>query len=699
MQPSTCDDYVSTDLVLPSRKVDMLCGRHPFSLQTYFALLLAHQAESKKEGDKKQFGWTKLKSEMYTRDSLFFRLGLMQQDCPFDANPVYSSIVARYPIRWGCDEVSTSAVSSAVSSACPTPDPTPRKDTAGRKNKLKNMLHQNAVVASLNKVEDVDFAATLNQDDLYSSHSYVMSVFAGLLAGLHAEKMEDDCFFNSLLQGDNLNIMSTIPGDKDGSTLGKLRKTAKKKPILRLQLSPTYSIGTLVQSYRDIYVSAEQEVSNLKSLEAIPNWMFPVTYWGKTVQLKKSVEKSYNIKNVSSSKDEYDDGEEDEDEELDEDIFNFEEKITSLAENLVKTLKRKANARIMETRNEIETTTKHINQLHMGFEDKLADTLRLESRRNYLMEETRKWKKKNGAPHKRLINFLMRRQVEAIVPFDEEKSLVELEAAVARLRWLKERLPSQKMRGGWTLCFTRLVGEPVYDLTESRRLYAIRQRDKGARSSIRSRMVSGTFRSQGQSQRQAQGKAQVTMPSEKRRHIRWTRTAGESYQKVLLARRMNSSLGEMIVCGGVRRNVLLARVVVDETNQPEGAIMLESMALPNCKHNEIASYMVAARIGFQGRELCEATQLSFAVTTTPSGRYLSEFGLRALRTELPGSELETNRLRQKVLWNIFKEARYQSADVVRTVVKIQALFRRRLATRRMNRIRASRIKRKTFKNK
>mmetsp|Transcript_35567 Transcript_35567/g.66402 ORF Transcript_35567/g.66402 Transcript_35567/m.66402 type:complete len:202 (-) Transcript_35567:118-723(-) len=190
----------------------------------------------------------------------------------------------------------------------------------------------------------------------------------------------------------------------------------------------------------------------------------------------------------------------------------------------------------------------------------------------------------------------------------------------------------------------------------------------------------------GNSQRQGQVQAAPTA-STLRRHIRWTRSAGEKYQKELQTRRLNSSLGEMVVCGGLRCNVLLARVVVDEANHPGATIMLESLTLPGCKHVEVAEHMLSARIGFHGRDLCEATHHSFAVTRTSGGRCVSEFGLRVLRTELPAAELESTRLRQKILWNVFKEARYRSAAVLKTVIKLQSVFRRRLAARYTRRLR------------
>mmetsp|Transcript_22022 Transcript_22022/g.37292 ORF Transcript_22022/g.37292 Transcript_22022/m.37292 type:complete len:157 (+) Transcript_22022:56-526(+) len=155
--------------------------------------------------------------------------------------------------------------------------------------------------------------------------------------------------------------------------------------------------------------------------------MLPVNYWGKTTPMKANKNKPAKPRNEDD-----DDDDDEEDEQLDENIYEFEEKIIST------------------TRSTIEAETKSINLRHMGFEDKLAATIRLKDKRNFLMQETRKWKKKNGGPHKRLMNFFLRKQVEAITPFDEKQSLFDLEAAVARLRFLKERLPSQNMPGGWT---------------------------------------------------------------------------------------------------------------------------------------------------------------------------------------------------------------------------------------------------------
>lgn len=705
----------------------MLCGKHPFSLQAYFALLLAHQAHLKNSKVKTIPMWAYENSGVYTLNNLFARLGLLTLQPQLANNAFYCSTIAKLPVPWGYEASSDlgsphrSPSHSPIKPLCsPDSNATSTASRASspknRRSAFKQMLNrQKSFSAAIRRVSvvEMELASALSHEDLCNSHAYVINLFAALIAGLETEKLEEASLFNSFLSGEHLNIHSSFPrGEKDGTLMGKLRKKSNfgVKPLYRLELSPVYSIGGLVQSYRQLYpgeVETRREgeavsvpVMNLRSLQSVPLWMFPVNYWGNppsAAHIKKSNKKVKRGKSKcantrKSGKEEEDEEDDEEDEELDENIYAFEEKITSWGDNIFKTLKQKANTRIKKKRTEIEAISMNINKLHMGYEDKLASTIRFENNRNYLLNETRKWKKKNGAWYRKLYNRILRRPVEAILPFNAEENLIELNASIARLQWLFERLPSQKMPAGWTLCFTRLVGEPLYDLAESQRQFATRVRAQGARRLARG-SVAGVKGGVG-------GRAQLsTTAAVPRRHIRWTRMAGAGYQKLLLARRMNSSLGEMIICGGIRNNVLMARVVVDEVNQPAGAIMLESMELPTCPHREIRAYVNSARTGFQDRELCEGAYRSFAVTKTLNGRYLSEEALRVLRTELPGTEIESTRLRQQILWNIFKESRYHSAAVVMQVIKLQAIFRMRLALKHTRQVRLKRDRRPSVSKK
>ena len=626
--------------------------------------------------------WTYEDSTLYTKNNLFARLGLLSLQPKLTENSFYCSHIVNLPVPWGYEVNSGPGFSPTLLSYNPASSP------QSRKSNLKRMLQSQkpfSVAPRKDVAVEVDAAAALPHEDLCNSHAYVINLFAALLSGLDLEKKDEICLFDSLIGGEHLNIHFSYPkGEKDGTMMGKLRKKTNfgVKPLWRIEFSPIYSVGGLVQSYREQQhlgvagLAREEWAMDLQSLESVPRWMLPVNYWGKpapmTLKRRRLRNKSRGIKDGEEN------DSEEEDEELDENIYAFEEKITSWAGYLVKTLKEKANTRIRNKRMEIEAITMNVNKLHMGYEDKLASTIRLEEHRNYLLNETRKWKKRNGAWHRRFLNLILRRQVEAILPFNEEESLRELEAAVARMQWLHERLPSQKMPSGWTLCFVRLVGEPLYDLAESRLRYEMRSRAeaqrprRGGRDRVSCRISLRDRLSGGESLR-------TETPTLRHRHIRWTRMAGKSYQKRLLARRMNTSLGEMIICGGIRKNVLIARVVVDEALQPEGAIMLEEMELPGCAHREIITQMNSARIGFQDRELCEGNFKSFAVTKTLSGRFLSESSLRVLRTELPGSEIDNTRLRQKILWNIFQESRYNTVGMIRHVIKLQSIFRRKLA--------------------
>ena len=681
LQPTRSNDYESGETKYPSRKVDMLFGKHPFSLQAYFRLILEHQSFVKKSKTSMSPTWEEEHSTLYIKNNLFARLGLLlahiDPKMRMKNDLLYHNRIICLPAQWGyvyeppkddCEQEPTATPS--------TPSATPRRSK--RKHMLKRVINTQRTSSTIDYIEE-DVTPKLNHDDLHNSHYYCINLFASLIIGLAAERHDLNCLQKSLLNDNLVYIVASYPRQAaDNSILGGLKKTTnhKRTPKFRVYLHPRFSTGALIQSYRRKFIDSDtvEDEGNsieLSAIESLPNWMYPVNYWGKPPS------RSHNTNH-------------DEDEEQNENIFEFEEKITNWAVNLTKTLKEKANKRIMKTRQEIEDVSININKLYMGYEDKLASTIRHEYNHGNLLQQQKLWKKKNGGWHKRFYNFMMRKQVEPIVPFNEKQSALELEKSKSRLQWLKERLPSQNMPPGWTSCFTRCVGEPLYDIYESRRQYKIRQRlkeEKQAKSSLRGR---GTIAHLPKDQC-----ASVNQPFIRpRQHIRWTKMAGDDYQKILKIRRMNSSLAEMTICGGIRNNVLLARVIVDEEHQPQGTTMLESFQIPHCQNNDLILYMISSRVGFQDRNMCECTCNSYAVTKTSTGKIVSELGLKLLRVELPVQELDNTRLRQKILWKIFKESRYNTQEVLLVVIKLQSIFRRKMALKKSKRMRLMKNRRK-----
>ena len=648
-QPTTNESYIGIEMLLPSRKLDALCGRHPFSLQTYFSLQLSN-LQYKRDKRVSVEAWAGVSSDLYSENSLFRRLGLLSLEQRLARDRFTCDKISDCRVKWGNmgvqeSNATTQSTDSSNSSSL-------LKDRIAKfKQKAAKKVNADKHENDLRRSENV-----LSREWLYLSHIIAIDLYGSLIVGLECERAEDSSFLSSLLHEENL-ILHEVQ-NKEFKLLrlsGHLNnnKSLQMKSKLHLGFSPVYSVANLVQSYRSIQANKNfGDDVPLKSSKFVPGWMLPINYWGKPPKSKKG----------SSTN-----------EELDEDVYDFEEKVTNWAQNVYNTLKKKANDRILKKRNEIEEYVMKINIQHMGYEDKLSSTVREEQERENMLKTRRDWEKKNGGWYRRFMNFVMRKNVESIHPFDEKRSLQDLEHSITRLRFLKEHLPNQTLPQGWTKCFTPLIEKPFYDVAEARR-----QRE------LRVSHQSG-FRLKRQST--AAVPAHSVRSSAQRPHIRWMQTVSSKYKKTILARHMQSNLGEMVVCGGIRCIILMARVIVDEKVQPQGLPMLECISLNGQKSFEVIDSVKSARICFQNRPLCEATFLKFAVTMSQRKQPVSELGLRLLRIDLPHSELQTVKLKRRHLWTVFKELRYNSVTVLGTVTKIQSILRRRMAVKLANKMR------------
>jgi hypothetical protein len=446
--------------------------------------------------------------------------------------------------------------------------------------------------------------------DLKLTHLYSMEVFASLLAAISQERRDCSNLLLSLAHGGHLQLTQTIP-KKPPSSSSKQRQFQKKsnsvnitesattsngannrtlkkvnsghahvspahslspfaaptppeiglKPIIRVELvSNQFHLGLLLRSYRQCPVV--HSPTNSLFWFTLPSWMFPVYYWGRNERFtltKRQSSVAGNEKEVL--------------------LEEFEDKMTGWADRVVTRLKERVNRRLHKQKAELERELSSIHQSHMEYEDHRSALRRIQEHQE---EEERVYQEQQ-----RLLPWYAKltqcfRRGKKITSFTPGYGPEDL-ALLAKLLQ-KARPPRSMVFGDMSVLYQRYIGD-----------YGIKGfRERHSRPTPE------------------------TLPH-RLEHISWidrddwNEDAATDSPNKRKSRRgyvpksVVQLLGEMLVGGGFRSVVCVARAIMDLEHYPGGTAICEPLPLYTMANDpERVAYLRSCRLGFQDRELCDA---------------------------------------------------------------------------------------------
>lgn len=439
--------------------------------------------------------------------------------------------------------------------------------------------------------------------DLKLAHLYTVEVYSSLLTGISQERRDYSNLLYSLGHDLHLQIAEIIsqkpPSSRQRQSLFKkssshaeestkinqkiLRKLHSNatpsspqpaeepvKPIIRIEFIPNcFHLGLLLRSYRTCPLVEAPTNSLFWSI--LPSWMYPVYYWGRN-------EKFTLTKRLSSVGG-------------DEKVIaleEFEDKLTNWASHVVTKLKERVNRRLYKQKHELEKELLSIHQLHMEYEDHRSALLRIHEKQIEAERMEQKQQQLQPWYTKYLQCFHRNKKITSFPPGSSPDEYLKIYEILKKIR-----LPRSMVYGDMSVLYRHYLGD-----------YGV----KG-------------FRERHHQGHNKPAEALAKSSSPKKEHIYWvsrldwndderssTPSAKRSYHHGYVPKRALQLLGEMLVGGGIRSIVCVARAIMDLEKYPGGSSLCEPVPLYTMLDDpERMNYLKSCRLGFQDRELCHAT--------------------------------------------------------------------------------------------